>query len=118
MSDATLERSLLYDFYGDLLSEKQRDAFDLYYNEDLSLAEIAADWGTSRQNVHDALKKAEAAMAALEEKTGLVRRYEAVSAALGEIEKKLTELKGGLPESAQGAIDEIRSDIERLKDGI
>lgn len=118
MPDSALEKSLLYDFYGELLSEKQRDAFDLYYNDDLSLAEIAAEWGTSRQNVHDALKKAESAMAELEAKTGLVRRYEAMAGAIEELDRKLTELKTALPESAHGAIEDIRADIERLRDGI
>ncbi|MBR0062738.1 MAG: DNA-binding protein [Oscillospiraceae bacterium] len=118
MPDSALEKSLLYDFYGELLSEKQRDAFDLYYNDDLSLAEIAVEWGTSRQNVFDALKKAESAVAKLEAKTGLVRRYEAMTSAIDSLDKKLTELRSALPESARGAIDDIRADIERLRDGI
>ena len=51
--------SLLYDFYGGLLTEKQRQVMELYHEENLSLAEIAEEFGISRQGVHDTLKKAE-----------------------------------------------------------
>ena len=60
--------TLLFDFYGDLLPEKQRAYVDAYYNQDLSLAEIAENEGVSRQGVHDALSRAEAALTAYEEK--------------------------------------------------
>lgn len=118
MPDVTLERALLYDFYGELLSEKQRDAFDLYYNDDLSLAEIAEEWGTSRQNVRDALKKAESAMSDFEEKTGLVRRHKEMRIEVEALQSKLTELSGKVPESAMPLLTEICRDVERLKDGI
>ena len=54
--------SLLYDFYGALLTEKQRSVMALYHEENLSLSEIADEYGISRQAVHDALKKAEQAL--------------------------------------------------------
>ena len=69
-----LEMTLLFDYYGELLTEKQYTCFDLYYNQDLSLAEIAEEAGISRQGVHDSLARAEAALAAMEEKTGCVSR--------------------------------------------
>ena len=69
-----LEMTLLYDFYGELLTEKQKTCFDLYYNQDLSLGEIAEEAGISRQGVHDSLARAEAALLAMEEKTGCVAR--------------------------------------------
>ena len=52
-------RTMLFDFYGELLTEKQREYFDLHYNEDLSLAEIAALTGISRQGVWDIIRRAE-----------------------------------------------------------
>ena len=55
--------SLLYDFYGALLTEKQRSVMALYHEENLSLSEIADEYGISRQAVHDTLKKAEQALA-------------------------------------------------------
>lgn len=56
-SDA-LTMTLLYDYYGELLTEKQRGLFDLYYNQDYSLSEIASAAGISRQGVHDTLARA------------------------------------------------------------
>ena len=69
-----LEMTLLFDYYGDLLTEKQKTCFDLHYNQDLSLGEIAEAAGISRQGVHDSLARAEAALLAMEEKTGCVAR--------------------------------------------
>ena len=69
-----LEMTLLYDFYGEMLTERQRMCFDLYYNQDFSLAEIAQELQVSRQGVFDNLSRAEAALRNMEEKTGCVRR--------------------------------------------
>ena len=60
MKHDALTMALLYDYYGELLTEKQRTCFDLYYNQDLSLSEIAEDLGVTRQGVHDTLARAEA----------------------------------------------------------
>jgi predicted DNA-binding protein YlxM (UPF0122 family) len=67
--------NLLYDFYGGLLKKRQRDIFRMYYAEDLSLAEIAADIRISRQGVHDALKKSAVALEAYEDTLGLAAKY-------------------------------------------
>ncbi len=75
MDDRTLTRSLLFDFYGELLTEKQREYFDLHWNEDYSLAEIAELGGLSRQGVWDILRRTDAILQQYEEKTGLVRRH-------------------------------------------
>lgn len=69
-----LEMTLLFDYYGDLLTERQRMCFDLRHNQDLSLGEIAEELGVSRQGVHDNLSRAEALLRNMEEKTGYVRR--------------------------------------------
>ena len=86
MSDKTLEMTMLFDFFGDLLTEKQREYFDLYYNDDLSLSEIAEMSGISRQGVRDNLLRAEAALREMEEKTGVVRRF-------GELQKTVAALE-------------------------
>ena len=67
--------AMLYDFYGDLLTDRQKEFYDLYYNEDLSLAEIAENYGISRQGVRDVIVRAEAAMTEIEDKTHLIRRF-------------------------------------------
>lgn len=71
--DAT-ELILLYDYYGDLLTDRQRECFELRYNQDLSLGEIGQELGISRQGVFDNLSRAEALLRNMEEKTGCVRR--------------------------------------------
>jgi predicted DNA-binding protein YlxM (UPF0122 family) len=65
---------LLLDFYGDVLSEHTRAMMEMYYNEDLSLAEIAESAGISRQGVRQAIKKGEETLTGLEEKLGLCRQ--------------------------------------------
>ncbi len=75
MKATPLEMSLLFDFYGETLTEKQRELFDLYYNEDLSLSEIAEHAGITRQGVRDSIKRAEHALHEMEDKLGLVARY-------------------------------------------
>lgn len=69
-----LEMTLLYDYYGDLLTDRQKMCFDLRHNQDLSLAEIAEELQVSRQGVHDNLSRAEALLLNMEAKTGCVRR--------------------------------------------
>lgn len=69
-----LEMTLLFDYYGDLLTERQRCCFDMRYNQDLSLGEIAEELGVSRQGVHDNLSRAEGLLRNMEDKTGCVRR--------------------------------------------
>ena len=72
--DDTLLRTMLFDFYGDLLTEKQREYYDLHYNGDLSLFEIAETSGTSRQAVWDIIRRAEQSLRDTEARTGLVAR--------------------------------------------
>jgi len=75
MSEETLRYTLLFDFFGDLLTEKQQEYFDLYHNEDLSLSEIAEGAGISKQGVYDIIKRAEKTLFELENKTGIVSKW-------------------------------------------
>ena len=93
MKNDALEMTLLFDYYGDLLTEKQRTCFDLHYNQDLSLGEIAEEAGISRLGVHDSLARAEAALLAMEEKTGCVARARAQQKALETICRTAEQLK-------------------------
>ena len=67
--------AMLYDFYGELLTEHQKRVFELFYDEDLSLAEIGAEFGISRQAVHDLLQRCEGILNHYEEILGWVKRY-------------------------------------------
>lgn len=84
MTEKTLLKTMLFDFFGDLLTDKQREYYDLYYNEDLSLSEIAENVGITRQGVHDIIARAEYTLLETERKTGLICRY-------GEIHAELTK---------------------------
>ena len=75
MKNQAFRMTMLYDFYGDVLTPRQKEFFDLYDNEDLSLAEISENYGITRQGVRDVIVRAEAVMTELEEKTGIIRRF-------------------------------------------
>jgi predicted DNA-binding protein YlxM (UPF0122 family) len=75
MSVDKLQKTMLFDFYGDLLTNKQREYYDLYHNEDLSLSEIAESAGITRQGVYDIITRAEHTLMEMEEKTGIIRRF-------------------------------------------
>ena len=75
MKNQAYRMAMLFDFYGDLLTDRQKEFYDLYYIEDLSLAEIAENYGISRQGVRDVIVRAEAAMTEIEDKTHIIRRY-------------------------------------------
>lgn len=68
------ELILLYDYYGDLLTDRQKECFELRYNQDLSLGEIGQELGISRQGVFDNLSRTEALLTNMEQKTGCVAR--------------------------------------------
>ena len=70
-----LQFSLLIDFYGDILAPKMRDALELYYNEDLSLSEIAQHMQITRQGVRDNIKRGEQFLTETENRLGFYRRY-------------------------------------------
>ena len=70
-----MEVAFLFDFYGDMLTEKQRDMIELYYNDDLSLSEIAENEGITRQGVRDSIKRAENQLLEMEEKLSLAQRF-------------------------------------------
>ena len=93
MKGKPLEMSLLFDFYGETLTEKQRELFDLYYNEDLSLAEIAEHAGITRQGVRDSIKRAEHALGEMESKLGLVARYGDTERCAGELREEVSRLR-------------------------
>ena len=76
MLEKTTQMNLLYDFYGVMLTEKQREFVELYYLDDLSLAEIAEQFEISRQAVHDNIKRAGAQLLDYEAKLKLVERFE------------------------------------------
>lgn len=88
-----MEFSLLFDFYGDMLTEKQRHVIALYYENDLSLAEIAEDQQITRQGVRDSIKRAEAQMLEMEERLHLKERFGEMRDGFAEICKAAQEIR-------------------------
>ena len=93
MKNQTYRMTMLFDFYGELLTERQKEFFDLYYNEDLSLGEIAENYNITRQGVRDVIVRAEGVMQEVEDKTGLIKRFEQMRSHLAAIESAAAELK-------------------------
>ena len=93
MKNQTYRMTMLFDFYGELLTDRQKEFFDLYYNNDLSLAEIAENAGISRQGVRDAIVRAENQMQEIEDKTGLIRRFEQMRPRLESIARSAAEIR-------------------------
>ena len=79
----------LLDFYGDLLTDKQKDSLDYYYNDDLSLGEIAANLGITRQGVRDNIKRAEAVLFGMEEKLHLAEKFSKIKDGLASVQEQI-----------------------------
>lgn len=99
MFEKNYKVSYLLDFYGNILTDKQKDAIDLYYNEDLSLAEIAEHVGITRQGVRDAIKRGEEILEEMEEKLGFAERfgeYKKAFEKIGQCAEKIRTAKSSL----------------------
>ena len=105
--------SLLLDFYGDILSERRRELTGLYYNDDLSLSEIAEISGISRQGVRDAVKKSESELLELEEKLGLCGRYEELRKEIAKLSGQLNAIETGDAATAN-KLKEIAKELSEL----
>ncbi len=109
-------QSLLLDFYSELLTDKQLGCYDLHVNEDLSLSEIAEQLGVSRQGVWDNIRRAEKTLTEIEEKTGLIARFEETRAALDRLGAELNEL-AALTEGEAGAlVSKLSGELRELRD--
>ncbi len=92
MKNQAYRMTMLFDFYGDILTERQKEFYDLYYNEDLSLGEIAENYGITRQGVRDVIVRAEAILTDLEDKTGLIRRFHTMKQQLQQVREDAQKL--------------------------
>lgn len=116
MFDKITEISLLYDFYSNLLTQKQRDVMDLYHGENYSLSEISEEFGISRQAVHISLKNAEKSLLEYEKKLGLVKRFDQSRTALAKIDEKLDAMIG--EHNCDVSIAKKLADIKSIIDGL
>ena len=86
-----LEQALLFDFYGELLTEHQKEIYERFITEDLSLGEIAEEAGISRQGVHDLVRRCNQALKGYEEKLHLVEKFLAVKEKVENIDRLLDD---------------------------
>ena len=115
--DHITEISLLYDFYGQLLTRRQQDVMRLYHEENLSLSEIADEFSISRQGVHDSLRSGEKALKEYEKKLGLLERFRKSREAVDRIDAGLDVIADKLERvDEDGRLSEIAEDIRRVKD--
>lgn len=113
MKNQAYRMAMLYDFYGDLLTPRQKEFYDLYYNDDLSLAEIAENYGITRQGVRDIIVRAEKALEDIEEKTGLIQRYHRTRAATTILRQLCTHLRElNHTKFGDGALEELAGQLE------
>ena len=111
--------SLLFDFYKNLLTERQAESIDLYYNEDLSLAEIGNNMGITRQGVRDNIKRAEGVLLDAEEKLGLASRFLSIRGDLERIDEIIREIEASpenksLSDSMKHKINDILMIIQEI----
>lgn len=116
MIEKTVRMSLLFDFYGQLLTQRQQEFFKLYYDDDLSLGEIADQFGVSRQAVYDILKRSGQALEEFEAKLQLLTRFQEQRRALEAIDQSLAEIEAMGEESAKAAhlVREVRARLRTL----
>jgi len=115
MGDKTLMMTMLLDFYGDLLTPRQRSCFSMHYNEDFSLAEIAEIMEISRQGVRDLIVRAEATLMETEEKTGLIKRFSEQKLVLDKMEIELGELTQMTEGKARGLVEKLLAELDSIR---
>ncbi len=111
-----LERSLLLDYYGGMLTDKQFDCFDMRYNQDLSLGEIGETLGVSRQAVNDNLTRTEALLRRMEENIGCVKRYKLARRAVSEIRTAATVLDASSDPAVAALAQQILKAVQILEE--
>lgn len=116
MKREAFQMSLLLDYYGSLLTEKQKTYFDLYYNQDFSLGEIAEQEGISRQGVHDTISRTEAILLDIEKAAGCVARAQSLRAAKAEITEAANLLLLQEDPSVRQSAERILAAVSSLKE--
>ena len=109
--EKVLKQSLLYDFYGELLTEHQKSIYEDYVLNDLSLSEIASEEGTTRQAVNDMVQRCSKKLMDYENKLHLVEKFMCVKENVGQIHKLAKQFEESKDESILKDIQEISNQI-------
>ncbi|MCT4621416.1 MAG: putative DNA-binding protein [Marinisporobacter sp.] len=113
MFEKILKMSLLYDFYGQLLTKKQQQVLGLYYNEDLSLGEISEQLKVSRQAVYDTIKRSEKLLFEYEEKLKLLHKFMITKKQIEEILNIVEDIENN--EHGTKDIDYFLEEVKKIK---
>ncbi len=108
-----MEQALLFDYYGDLLTEQQRKIYQEVYFDDYSPSEVAKGEGVSRQGIHDMLRRTLRMLDDYEKKLGMVEKHRTLRRAADEIEGAAMRLRAG----DEAALDEIREQCRIIREG-
>ena len=118
MFDKITKTSLLHDFYGQLLTDRQQQVMKLYHEENLSLSEIAREFGISRQGVHDTLKSAEKTLTGYETKLGLVEKFKKTEGAVKEIDDIIDRIisENNIDKASKNKLNSIKIIIDEINE--
>lgn len=111
--DEIFKQALLYDFYGELLTEHQKEIYEQFVLEDLSLSEIALSAGISRQGVHDMVRRCQRILEGYEEKLQLVEKFVSIKEKVHEIDRIL-ETYGNKKTDTKKMIADIRRIADKI----
>ena len=109
--ETIFERTMLFDFYGDLLTDRQQEIYEDVVMNDMSLSEAAEAYGISRQGIHDTLKRCERTMQEYEEKLHAVAQFERLRKSLGSMNEILSDPASGIPENVK---EELRTICQEM----
>lgn len=117
MLNNIFEISMLYDFYGDLLSQRQKEILGLYYSENYSLGEIAGEYGLTRQGIHETIKRGERKLRDYEKKLKLISKYESDERVINNLKDELEQLISMLGDDTRltTKLKRIKEEIIRLR---
>ena len=113
LMETIFERTLLFDFYGELLTERQQEIYEDVVMNDMSLSEAAEAYGISRQGIHDTLRRCERAMQEMEQKLHAVEQFEKVRRAVESMDRILTDPGNGIPEETNEKLRGLTAEIMR-----
>lgn len=115
-AENTFMIGMLYDFYSELLTPRQKEVMQFYYEENYSLSEIAEELGVSRQAVHDTIHKAERSLRSYEEKLGIVEKFRRTEADIEKAVAVIDRITDQLNDQIKtGGIKDENGTVEKLK---
>ena len=119
--EKNVQISLLFEFYSKMLTDRQAECIDLYYNDDLSLSELGEHFGITRQGVRDNIKRAEAILFDKEEKLVLENRFLRIKEKMSEIDETIREIEespeaAALPRSIKLKINDILGAVQEMNE--